>query len=223
MLNKSGIYKITNVFNNKCYIGSAVDIRKRWNAHKFHLNRNIHHSIKLQRAWNKYGEENFKFEVMLFCEKEELLVKEQKQIDWFRPEYNILKIAGSCLGRKHSEETILKMSKVAKGRKQSPEHIEKLSKIRKGKPSCTKGISLTFEHKNKLSKSQIERFKRERELGITQKGKKMSKEACEKMSKSKKGKKVKPEVIARRVAVFNKTISERKIKREILQAWTCAL
>ena len=61
-----GIYKIINIINNKIYIGQSVDIKRRWNDHKSELRRNSHHNIYLQQSWNKYGEENFKFEVIEF-------------------------------------------------------------------------------------------------------------------------------------------------------------
>lgn len=60
----SGIYKITCLVNNKCYIGSSVDIYKRLCTHKFQLRRNKHNNKYFQRAWNKYGEDNFVFELL---------------------------------------------------------------------------------------------------------------------------------------------------------------
>jgi len=59
-----GIYKIVNIVNNKIYIGQSIEIKRRWNDHKSELKRNIHHNIYLQKSWNKYGEENFIFEVI---------------------------------------------------------------------------------------------------------------------------------------------------------------
>ncbi len=52
------VYTIKNVINNKIYIGSAVNIKKRWHEHRNLLNNNNnnkHHSPILQNAWNKYG------------------------------------------------------------------------------------------------------------------------------------------------------------------------
>lgn len=65
----AGIYKITckikNEENhNKFYIGSSKDIKDRWYNHKLMLNNGNHPNIHLQRAWNKYGENNFIFEVI---------------------------------------------------------------------------------------------------------------------------------------------------------------
>jgi len=60
----SGIYKIINVVNNKFYIGSSVDLRKRKSKHFSELRHNKHNNKHLQRAWDKYGEASFVFVVV---------------------------------------------------------------------------------------------------------------------------------------------------------------
>ena len=60
----SGIYKIVNVTNNKCYIGYSSDIFKRFGQHKYKLKNSIHENCHLQRAYNSYGEESFSFEII---------------------------------------------------------------------------------------------------------------------------------------------------------------
>lgn len=60
---KRGIYKILNKTNGKFYIGSSINIPKRWWEHKKRLRLGIHQNIHLQRAWNEYGEESFVFEI----------------------------------------------------------------------------------------------------------------------------------------------------------------
>jgi group I intron endonuclease len=57
----------------------------------------------------KYGYSNFKVEILEFCNKDEVLAREQHYLDLLKPEYNILTAAGSSLGYKHSEETKVKM------------------------------------------------------------------------------------------------------------------
>ena len=64
MQKQKGIYKITNILNGKYYIGSSIDLNSRKNQHFRKLKTNRHHCIHLQNAWNKYGEENFKWEVV---------------------------------------------------------------------------------------------------------------------------------------------------------------
>jgi len=61
---ESGIYKISSIDTGDFYIGSSINIKDRWIRHKKDLNKNRHHSIFLQRAWNKYGKSNFLFEVL---------------------------------------------------------------------------------------------------------------------------------------------------------------
>lgn len=58
------IYKITNMANNKYYIGSAESFARRQWQHKYDLKRKAHKNPRLQAAWDKYGEEMFVFEVL---------------------------------------------------------------------------------------------------------------------------------------------------------------
>lgn len=108
---KSGIYQIINKINNHSYIGSAVSIESRFRTHKSCLKNNKHHSLYLQRAWDKYGEYNFEFLILEYVQDIPLLLKrEQYYLDELNPEYNICKIAGSCLGVKGTKESNLKKS-----------------------------------------------------------------------------------------------------------------
>lgn len=108
-----GIYQIKNITNEDCYIGSSVNIKGRWNRHKKDLKKGKHHSIILQRAWEKYGKKNFTFEVLLECEQDILIEKENEFLILLEPKYNICKIANSTLGRVCSEETRMKHKKYA--------------------------------------------------------------------------------------------------------------
>lgn len=67
------IYKIRNVANEKFYVGSTTNTRERFRTHRFRLRNNKHHCLHLQAAWNKYGEDCFKFEVVETVDSEELL------------------------------------------------------------------------------------------------------------------------------------------------------
>lgn len=117
----SGIYNIKNIITNKTYVGSAVNLKKRRNWHYNALRRNAHHSPKLQNAWNKYGESNFVFEILdIVSNKENLIKYEQLWFKQIKPQYNICKVAGSCLGKKHSSKAKEKMSFIAKQKKQKP-------------------------------------------------------------------------------------------------------
>lgn len=99
----SGVYSITNLVNGNKYIGSAVNISRRWREHKKMLSKNVHHSGYLQNAWNKYGAENFEFTVIEYCEADYLIRCEQFYIDCEKPAYNMSPTAGSNLGIKFSD------------------------------------------------------------------------------------------------------------------------
>lgn len=58
------IYKIRNVVNQKFYVGSTINTKERFRTHRNKLRRGAHHTPHLQAAWNKYGEECFKFEIV---------------------------------------------------------------------------------------------------------------------------------------------------------------
>ena len=112
-----GIYQIKNLVNGKVYIGSAVNFKNRFKTHKCLLKLNSHHSKHLQNAWNKYGEDNFKFEICEVLEfDEDLLRVEQYYLDFFEPwdrevGYNTAKYADAPMrGRTHTLEAIEKQS-----------------------------------------------------------------------------------------------------------------
>lgn len=171
-----GIYKITNIINHKLFIGQSVNIKKRWNEHRYLLNKNICNNIHLQRAWNKYGRDNFKFEIISVISKETLNKEETRLIKKHKSSnrefgYNITNggdshlcseetkkriskaKTGRGLGRRHSEETKLKMSEAQKGSKNHRygKKMPKRLKIRLSKR--LKGIKFSEEHKRKISEA----------------------------------------------------------------------
>ena len=98
-LNKTtkGIYTITNLVDGKYYIGSSITIEERLKKHKRTLLNNKHHCKYLQRAWNKYGEDKFKFDIVLnlnHCTEKIIRAVEQEILDKeFNSTYNSCKIA----------------------------------------------------------------------------------------------------------------------------------
>lgn len=78
---KSGIYCIENISTSKKYIGQSIDINDRWRRHIGELNHNSHHNDYLQKAWNKYGESDFKFYILEYCPVDELNIKETIYIE----------------------------------------------------------------------------------------------------------------------------------------------
>jgi len=78
-----GIYCIKNLITNKVYIGSSVNIQSRLKTHKHSLLNNKHHSLKLQRSYNKHGIEIFSFEILELCDKKDLEKNEKEWINHF--------------------------------------------------------------------------------------------------------------------------------------------
>lgn len=78
--NRSGVYKITNSVDGKIYIGSAIRFRERYRKHCSSLRRGTHYNNHLKSAVNKYGLENFKFELIEITSLEDRKVREQELI-----------------------------------------------------------------------------------------------------------------------------------------------
>jgi len=96
----SGVYQIRCIPTGQVYIGSTVELQKRWSGHRGNLRRGKHQNFYLQQAWDKYGEANFEFSVLEFVSESDLLRAEQAWIDTTkctnrRLGFNISPIAGS--------------------------------------------------------------------------------------------------------------------------------
>lgn len=132
--NFSSIYGIKNKITNTIYVGQAQNTRIRWATHRRTLQRNLNTKNQyLQRAWDKYGEENFVFEVLF-----QLLPATREETDRFldRAEIDILYdhrdncynlMQAGISGLVASEETIKKLSEHNKRQWQNPEHRAKIS------------------------------------------------------------------------------------------------
>nr|YP_009568430.1 hypothetical protein [Drechslerella brochopaga]QBL02512.1 hypothetical protein [Drechslerella brochopaga] len=114
--NKSGIYQWKNIETGKTYVGSSTNLSKRLSIYYSLLS--IENSLKksksrLLNALLKEGYSKFSLNILEYCEPNKCIEREQYYLDKLLPEYNILKIAGSSLGFKHSEESKNLMSKAA--------------------------------------------------------------------------------------------------------------
>ena len=118
--NRPCVYMIKNVINGKVYIGSSVNGYKRYNAHTSHLKKGVHHSIRLQRSFDKYGEEAFVFIVLKYTDKNQHRKEEArvlKMLDATNPEkgYNNSDLTELGVIR-HTETSIDKMKKSQQAR-----------------------------------------------------------------------------------------------------------
>jgi len=165
-----GIYIIKNKLNNKIYIGSSLNIEKRWKDHKYYLNNNKHHSILLQRSWALHGEEQFEFCILEVIEhQKDLLLREQYYLDLYKsflPEngYNVCPTANSMLGYKYSDEQRKWMSENRKGEKNQhygKKHSEETKKLI-GQKNKNRHISDEEKKKKSISmKLTMQRIKEE--------------------------------------------------------------
>lgn len=122
-MKRIGIYQICNKFNDQRYIGQSVSIADRWVRHCYHLNKGVHRNLHLQRAWDKYGKDQFVFEILKECDPESLDVIEEQYANLFQSKlYNMIDDFTSRMGdknpffgRKHSDNTKVQMSLVKKG------------------------------------------------------------------------------------------------------------
>lgn len=77
--NKTGIYLIKNLINNKVYIGKAINIYSRIRQHINLLNKkSLDENRHLINSWFKYGRDNFQYIVLEYLEKDENLLKERE-------------------------------------------------------------------------------------------------------------------------------------------------
>jgi group I intron endonuclease len=158
--NKSGLYLIENLDSNRFYVGSAVDLYKRMHVHICQLKGNYHHNAFLQSDYNS-GNNNLVFTVLNLAVKNLLITEEQKYIDLIGGSvfcYNVCQIAGSWLGKTHSDKTKKALSQKAIGRKVSDATKEKIRKSHAGKPlSLDHPIRLghTEQSKIRISNSML--------------------------------------------------------------------
>lgn len=130
------IYKIENKVNGKVYVGqTVVGVNVRVGQHFSSLRHNKHNNDYLQRAWGKYGEENFIPTIIEECPIDELDNKEVQWIEHYRNtvgSYNLE--SGGNKRKRHHESTIRKISKISKAQWQCEIYRSKMLKklVRKG-------------------------------------------------------------------------------------------
>lgn len=95
--------------NGKLYIGSTKNYKTRWVQHLSELRNNKHSNQHLQNSWNKYGEDNFRFEIVVEIPLADQFRKEQEYLNSLKPfgenGYNILRstfsdVVGTCVIKK---------------------------------------------------------------------------------------------------------------------------
>ena len=147
-----GIYKITNLIDGKVYIGQTVNYNKRKKKHLSSLKNGNHHNEHLQRAFDKYGEDSFKIELIKKCNIEELDKLERyyiKELDACNHDKGYNMMYGGQRYRNFTKEVRLKMSEAGKGRKFTDEHKKKISLAQKGKKISQESINKSIATKKR--------------------------------------------------------------------------
>lgn len=118
---KCGIYEFFNLENGKRYVGSSINIYNRLHEHVHNLKNNKAHNKHLQASWNKYGEDNFIYNVLEFCSEDLQFEREQYYIDLIHPEYNLTYNVIANTEHTVSEECKKKISETLKAKYKSGE------------------------------------------------------------------------------------------------------
>jgi len=82
-----GVFQIKNTANNKIYIESSTDLVAIWNRLRFQLNSGLHPNTNLQKEWNEFGQDNFRYEIL-----SEIKQDDKKTADYYRKEAKQLEI-----------------------------------------------------------------------------------------------------------------------------------
>jgi group I intron endonuclease len=206
------------------YIGSSANIKKRFGVHRCELNGGYHHSLALQRAWDKYGSGSFEFAPVQAVKPQRDLVAFAKSLTdaeqfWFAlyargpgkmPYFNSLPTAGSHLGYKHTAEAIEKMEQIARSRPPMSDITRgRIGAAHRGRPQDPKHIAKRVSKiiGRKASPDELARIQ------VMNLGRKRTAQALENMRAGQLGRKIPPEVIAKRLATragFTHTIESRQ-------------
>lgn len=212
----SCVYCIKSLVDNKVYIGSTKNYTNRISNHKCKLSKNIHSNFRLQKAWNQYGEDNFKFECIEECAETELLDREQYWIDFYKSYdpnigYNIAPQAGNNFGVKHNEETCKRISEKRIGSKWSEERKEQASIRMSGDGNHMFGKHHTEGAKEKMKYLSDGKLKSEAYHGFGNHfyGKKHSEETKQLISEKRSGKRTRMKLTVDEVCEIKRMLLEK--------------
>jgi len=153
----SGIYRLNNLITGKSYVGSSVNLAGKFSIYyskKAMLSKLSTSTSIIYNAILKHDYANFSLDILEYCDINIVIEREQYYMDLLKPEYNILKLAGSRLGKKQSEEVKQLISDGLKGRKFSKDCVVKMkiaAKLRLGNKTSFFGKTHSIETKYKIS------------------------------------------------------------------------
>ncbi len=157
-----GVYGIRSTITGKYYVGSSVDIRRRWATHRKELASGTHVGIKLLHAWRKYGSDAWEWVVLEECllDRKQLLEREQHWIDTlssYENGYNSLPKAGQgTRGRKQTPEEVAKRVATRRARNNFG-HTEETKKLIGDSQKGKKRGPMSEAQRRLLSKIKLEK------------------------------------------------------------------
>ena len=183
----SGIYRILCIKNGRYYYGSSKNVDRRWSIHQSKLRRGVHDNSHMQNAYDKHGEQSFRYEFIKAVPNDKLFEVENEYLNEYvgkRNCFNINKRAECPIlwgedNPSKRPEVRQKISEWHTGRKLSQETKSRISKSKKGKPNGWLGRTHSEETKSKQSVANKE--------NPPWRGKHHSEETKKKMSLSSKG------------------------------------
>lgn len=148
---KAGVYVFINNKTNQLYVGSSINLTKRMVSYYYYYNSDKSSKLVIIRAMKKYGLDNFSLGIKEFCDNDPKLCLdlEQKWIDYYKPRYNVLTIAGNSSGYKHSVETINKLKEILK--KENHPKFGGITSV-ETKQAIQEGIKLFYSNNSHPSK-----------------------------------------------------------------------
>uniref|UniRef100_UPI002028B26D hypothetical protein n=1 Tax=Russula rosea TaxID=176822 RepID=UPI002028B26D len=166
---KSGIYMLTNKITKRIYIGQSSNLSNRFKNYLNFSYINSKPHLKINSALIRYGYSNFSVTILEYCDKLDLLIREQFYFDKLNPQYN--KLAGSSLRSKNSQETKAIINKFLKEvsvkeksalsgnlQKEATKNQIKLKKLKESKPLLGKTHSEISKEMMKEKASGIKHF-----------------------------------------------------------------
>jgi group I intron endonuclease len=238
----AGIYRIVverGDMARKFYIGQASNLERRKYSHFGALRRGDHFNTLLQKAFLKYGEGAFSFEILIVCEKRKdiLSLYEQAVVNIYDDSllYNVnLQCVDSPLGRSQSADHRAKISSAHKGKTHSKEHLAAHSARLIGRPlspehrakigAAHKGRVFSPETRAKIGAANAEIRKGSKlsletrvKIGNALRGRKCgspSASSRQKMSAAKIGRKASPETCAKMSASIKEAWKKRRMMKE---------
>lgn len=209
-----GIYSIVNKITGQLYIGKTTNsFGDRWDSHKAMLRNNYHFNRKLQEEWNRYGEDNFRFDILFECVNNE----DENTVNKLEQKY-IHELSGSGL-----------VYNICEGGKSPPTKGKHLSEHTKQLIGEKNRVNMTgkkhsSETKQKMSDAQRKRFDSWTEEDRVLWGKKMSELNCgyhwsedqkQKMVGNKNGAKYSAEDVLKMRELKRNCLSDAEISRQM--------